>query len=379
MDCEPEEPEEPPSRIVVLLGDPSLPDTVKPGGQFGEADHDTLNRLKAALAKLPQYDFQFLDRHDPEQFFAEHRGLVLNLCDEGYRNDPRSEALVPAALDAFGIPYTGCPSACLSLCYDKAVVRTLARSIRTPVPHEVSVHPGELVPPWLHFPAIVKPAIGDSSVGIDASSVVYDRPALEAAVTARHRYGTVLVQEFLTGTEYTVGLVGNPASGFHVLPVLEVDYSNLGEGNVPILGYESKWLAGSPWWDRVRYQQAEGDMSGIIEWSRDLFRLFGCRDYARFDWRCDASGQPRLLEINPNPGWCWDGKMALMAAMEGLSYEGLLATVIEAARVRLAPQKGLRTPSTAVGGVRRVREQVVKLDEAVGLEPTTSGVLPPAL
>jgi D-alanine-D-alanine ligase len=324
--------------VTVLLGDPSLPDTVKLGGQFNEADFDTVNRMKAALARLPHHRFTFIDSHDPERFFAKHTGdMVLNLCDEGYRNDPRSEALVPAALEALGLPYTGCPPACLVLCYDKAIVRTLAHGVGIPVPAEVSVLQGQPVPLWERFPALVKPAIGDSSVGIDATSVVHDQAALEAAVEARRPYGAILVQEFLVGTEYSVALVGNVETDLRALPVLEVDYSALGEGVVPILGYESKWVAGSPWWDRLRYQAATRDTSLLLTWSRTLFQLLGCRDSARFDWRCGADGTPRLLEVNPNPGWCWDGKMALMAAMEGTSYEEFLGLMIESALRRVAP------------------------------------------
>lgn len=326
-------------KVTVLMGDPRLPDAVKPDGRFGEADLDTIARMKAALAKLPGHRFDFVDDHTPERYFARHGGdVVLNLCDEGYRNDPRSEAIVPAALDALGIPYTGCPPHCLVLCYDKAVVRALAKGIGVSVPEEVSVLPGQPVPPWDNFPALVKPAFGDSSVGIDATSVVHDQAALVAAVDARRCHGAVLIQEFLTGAEFSVGLVGNPDYDLRALPVLEVDYSALGEGVVPILGYESKWIAGSPWWEHLRYRKAETTAATtvLISRSRDLFKLLCCRDYARFDWRCGADGEPRLLEVNPNPGWCWDGKMAIMAEMEGVPYEGFLREIIGAALRRVS-------------------------------------------
>ena len=69
-----------------------------------------------------------------------------------------------------------------------------------------------------------------------------------------------------------------------------------------------------------------------------LFARFGCRDYARFDWRADAQGNLKLLEVNPNPGWCFDGKFNLMAGMMGLSYPHFLALVIRAAEKRLGMQ-----------------------------------------
>jgi D-alanine-D-alanine ligase len=72
----------------------------------------------------------------------------------------------------------------------------------------------------------------------------------------------------------------------------------------------------------------------IVKWCLALFNRLGCRDYARFDWRLDAEGKPRLLEVNPNPGWCWDGHLAKMAAYADISYSGMLAAIIEAAKER---------------------------------------------
>jgi D-alanine-D-alanine ligase len=72
----------------------------------------------------------------------------------------------------------------------------------------------------------------------------------------------------------------------------------------------------------------------IVKYCLALFIRLGCRDYARFDWRLDAEGKPRLLEVNPNPGWCWDGHLAKMAAYANISYSGMLAAIIEAANER---------------------------------------------
>jgi D-alanine-D-alanine ligase len=69
-----------------------------------------------------------------------------------------------------------------------------------------------------------------------------------------------------------------------------------------------------------------------------LFERLGCRDYARFDFRADAEGEIRLLEVNRNPGWWWDGKLNLMAEMGGLRYSDLLKLIIEAAQERVAAQ-----------------------------------------
>ena len=67
-----------------------------------------------------------------------------------------------------------------------------------------------------------------------------------------------------------------------------------------------------------------------------LFERLDCTDYARFDFRADAKGEIKLLEVNPNPGWCWDGKLNLMAGMGGMRYADMLRMILEAAQARIA-------------------------------------------
>jgi D-alanine-D-alanine ligase len=145
----------------------------------------------------------------------------------------------------------------------------------------------------------------------------------------------------LTGPEYSIGIIGNPGQGYRILPPLEVDYSRLDPGLPQLLPYESKWVPDSPYWTQIGYREARLDEEArrkIVDYSNILFERLGCRDYARFDFRADAEGEIRLLEVNPNPGWCWDGKLNLMAEMAGLRYSDLLKLIIEAAQERVAAQ-----------------------------------------
>jgi D-alanine-D-alanine ligase len=151
----------------------------------------------------------------------------------------------------------------------------------------------------------------------------------------------VIIQEFLPGTEYSVAVIGNPEQNLQVLPVLEVDFSQLDSGLPQILGYESKWLPESPYWTQIHYKEAvlgEEQRQQLVDWSNLLFERLGCRDYARFDWRADANGQIKLLEVNPNPGWCWDGKLNYMAGFGGLRYSDLLRMILDAAQERCAAE-----------------------------------------
>jgi len=331
-------------RVSVLLGDPRLPDAVKRGGRFNAEDLDTVARLKDACASLSGYSFVYLDNHAAlaGDLEAARPDLVFNLCDEGLQNDPFKELHVPALLESLGVPYTGAGPTSLGLCYDKALVRALAQAMDVPVPMEIYVRAGDNAAALPNtFPAILKPNFGDSSVGIDAQAVVETPVALmERLELLRNRFGDqpVLVQEYLTGTEYTVGVLGNPETGLEALPILEVDYSGLPEGLPRILGYESKWDPDSPYWRDLRYVEARLPLDQRRRLHDAAFKLFerlGCRDYARFDFRADAEGTIKLLEANPNPGWCWDGKMNLMAEMAGWSYAAFLGRILDAARERL--------------------------------------------
>ena len=68
-----------------------------------------------------------------------------------------------------------------------------------------------------------------------------------------------------------------------------------------------------------------------------LRKAFNGND-GRIDWRLDANGTPKLLEVNPNPGWCWDGHLAKMSKIAGLSYSQMLGEILHAAEERLSTQ-----------------------------------------
>ena len=119
--------------------------------------------------------------------------------------------------------------------------------------------------------------------------------------------------------------------------MLEVDFSGLPAGLAPILSLESKTLPDSPYWTEIRFRRAAaGDelLARMVGHAKRLFARLGCRDYGRFDFRCAADGEPRLLEVNPNPAWANDGKLAFMAGFAGIAYPDMLKMILEAALAR---------------------------------------------
>ena len=327
--------------ILVLLGDPRMPDIIKRDGQFNTEDLETIQKLKIAIEEL-NYTVKYLDNHEKMiNYLQQYKpDFVLNFCDEGFRNIATKEMHVPALLEMFDIPYSGAAPASLALCYNKAVVRAVAQSIEIPVPLETYYDPSDQAAnlPSI-FPALLKPNLGDSSVGITQGSVVNDPESLVAYLDTLKTTlpgVPILIQEYLPGTEYSVGVIGNPGN-FTILPILTVDYSQLPNELPKILGYESKWLPDSPYWNKISYTKAQlalEEERALSDYSTMLFERLNCRDYARFDYRADENGVIKLLEVNPNPGWCWDGKLNLMAGFAGISYSELLNMIIEAALER---------------------------------------------
>lgn len=337
-------------RVAVILGDTSKADITKPGGRFDEDDYYTINKLIQALNVLKEYEFIYLMNHDTLiqdlLKFKNKIDFVFNLCDEGFYNDPRKELHIPALLDALKIPYTGAGPQCLAYCFDKSLVRGIAREMGIPVPRAVFLNPDDIkVQIPFDFPVIVKPNYGDSSFGITRRSVVYDEERLlDAILELREKFNyhkPILIEEFLTGKDLTLGIIGNPPEDYIALPITEEDYSILPENLPPICSYEAKWIPDSPYWNikSVPAEIPQEVKDYIIECSVKLFNRLECRDYARFDWRLDSEGNPRLLEVNPNPGWCWDGHLAKAAAYIGMSYPEMLRTILKAAEKRLGITK----------------------------------------
>ena len=336
--------------VIVLLGDPHKPDILKPSTIFDDDDFYTITQLKSALQELNGYNFIYIDNHDTLiQELTKLKGkvdYVFNLCDEGYYNDAHKELHIPAILDILKYPYTGSGPQCLAFCYDKSLVRGIARDLDVPVPEAIVVKPTDkIIDLPLYFPAIVKPNYGDSSYGITQTNVVSNGEELLTAVRdIRDRFGydnTIIIEQYLTGKDLTIGIIGNPPYNYIVLPILEEDYSSLPPELPKICGYEAKWLPDSPYWNlkSIKAELEPGIVQVIESCSLRLFERLECRDYARFDWRLDAEGNPKLLEVNPNPGWCWDGHLAKMAKYHGMSYKEMLQNILDAAEKRYGIEK----------------------------------------
>lgn len=331
--------------VVVIFGDPSKPDRLKPSTVFDDDDFYTIDQLKSVLKEVKGYNFIYLNNHDTlinELIKLKNRtDYVFNLCDEGFYNEARNELHIPALLEILKFNYTGSGPQCLAYCYDKSLVRGIAKDLDVPVPEAILVKPGDrIIDLPLFFPAIVKPNFGDSSFGITQRCVVHNGEELLNAITEiRETFGynnPILIEQFLPGKDLTLGIIGNPPNNYSILPINEEDYSNLPPELPKICGYEAKWDPESPYWNlKSKIADLPENVSHTIEESSlKLFERLECKDYVRFDWRLDYQGNPKLLEVNPNPGWCWDGHLAKMAKFAGMCYEEMIIKILDSAENR---------------------------------------------
>ncbi len=274
-----------------------------------------------------------------ERLLSEPVDFVFNIA-EGLRGRSR-ESQVPALLEMLGIPYTGSDPLTLGLPLDKDLAKrnVASRGLATPA-HVVMTSPpaGERDLGGLRFPLVVKPACEGSSKGIRNASRVLDMAGLSDQVRwlLGHYGGSVMVEEFCEGPEFTVGVVGN--SPPRILGVMMIRHRTLPPEDF-LYSLEVK----RDWERQVEYlvppPVPPAVVAGIERLALGVYEALGCRDVARVDIRL-LGETPHFIEVNPLPGLSPEyGDLVIMAGRLGRTYESLILEVLECARQRTAAQK----------------------------------------
>jgi D-alanine-D-alanine ligase len=245
--------------------------------------------------------------------------------------------------ERLGVSYTGSDPLVLAIALNKARAKEILGFHRIPTPAFRVFYPGFPVEvEEFVFPGIIKPLAEGSSKGIFDDSVVRSPGEAVAKIQEKMKtYGPVLLERFLTGTEFTVALWGN--GDVEVLPIVGIDYSDLPPGSNPMYSYEAKWI-----WDthenpldifRCPAPLSPSDRTRIEETARAVYRTLGVRDWCRIDMRLDESGVPNIIELNPLPGILPDPEdhscFPKAAKTAGLSYEAMINRVVEIAAKRV--------------------------------------------
>ena len=260
--------------------------------------------------------------------------LIVNLC-EGLGGISRYEGLIVSTLELLNVPFTGARASTMTICHRKPLVNAYLQAAGLPTPRWVLPR-GHRVPDDFPLPAIVKPAAEDASVGIDQGSVATTRRALAQRVAKlSEEFDEVIVQAYVDGREVAVGFVGA-----EVLPISEIDFTDMPPGAWPILSFEGKWTAGSA--DDIGSRPVcPADMGAglrdrVIRTARGAWDAVGGSGYGRVDLRIDADDQPWIIEVNPNPDISEDAGLARMAAARGWSYDALITAITDAALAEAA-------------------------------------------
>jgi D-alanine-D-alanine ligase len=265
--------------------------------------------------------------------------VVFNLF-EGLADHYETEALAAGLLDWLGIPYTGCPFHTLALARNKVLTKSLLRGAGLPTPDFFVVEELPVPSCSLEWPVIVKPANQDASIGLDQGSVVTGPERLRARVAhVLEAYGPpVLVEQFIRGREFNVGLIECP--DLRALPASEILFQENDPDFWPIVTYDGKWKPGSRDYEATPSSYAADVSPHLAEWLGELatraFRLLGCRDYARVDFRLGGY-HPYILEVNPNPCYALCGGLVGGLQSAGISHAEFTVQLVRRALCRGGP------------------------------------------
>lgn len=326
---------------------------------------DTVNAVRVAIEQ--RYDVIMIEANEGAcQKILENRPFFAFNMAEGLHGASR-ESQMPAILEMLGVPYLGSDPLTLGLCLDKSRAKEILGYHGIPTAGFMVIRDedqlrsmnstgsgrnggdSEIVSAGgrhharVRLPAVVKPLHEGSSKGIYNSSVVRSMEELGHEVrTVLETYGQpALVEEFLPGREFTVGVLGN-GNDARTLPIVEIRFDALPPGVNHIYSYEAKWI-----WDRadepLKIFECPARLDTLLQEKISqvclgAYRVLNCRDWARVDIRLDRLGEPNILELNPLPGILPrpedNSCLPKAARAAGLSYDGLINAVLDIAMKR---------------------------------------------
>jgi len=260
--------------------------------------------------------------------------VVFNLV-EAIGDNQRFHPAMAGLFEMAGYPYTGAPYDALVATTDKALAKSVMRSLGIPTP-DWQVYKGTPIkmnvpPPWF-----VKPAWEDASIGIDDGCILRDEALLReklALMAEKHRGQPILVEKYIDGRELNIALLGRPEGGAETFQVAELLFEDWPEGKPRIINYAAKWFEESLEYENTPriFDPLDAPLEEIKKTVLRAWDVFNLRGYARADIRMDKEGRVYILELNANP--CigpWSGYIS--AAKEaGYSPAQVIKRIIDSA------------------------------------------------
>lgn len=331
-------------RVALLHSSDALEPPVDPVIEQVASTLETLHHhvVRISVAEDVEPVIAALRRARPE--------LVFNLT-ESFAGVSSGDSSIAALLNLLHLRYTGSSPAGLMVAGDKTLTKKVLGFHRIQTPEFATVYRGAV--DWagdIGFPLIVKPPQEDASIGITSGSVVRDLKELFGRIDAlQSEFGQpVLVEEFVDGREFYVGVLGNLQP--KALPIIELDFSGLPAGAPRIASWEAKWGADGSGAGEGAERSAEfagtrsvfpGDLADeVVERIQatavNAFEALRLRDYARIDLRVRGDGEIYVIEVNPNCYLERSAEFARAAEKDGISYHALIGKIVELASARYA-------------------------------------------
>lgn len=274
---------------------------------FAEWDSmETINAVKCALEE--NNNTVVLIEADDNAYFKLKElkpEFVFNVA-EGFYGASR-ESQIPSMLEMLGIPFTGSDSITTGICHDKSRCKEILTYYNIPNAKFFIAQKPILNGHDLNFPKFLKPLHEGSSKGIYNSSVAGNVKELNEEIERiTSSYGQpALVEDFVSGREFTVAMLGN-GDEVRVLPIVEINLDSVPEGFNKIYSYEVKWFFDTRE-NQLDIFKCPADVEPSVYESiekvcKDTFRALRLHDWARIDVRLDVNNVPNIIEINPLPG-----------------------------------------------------------------------------
>jgi D-alanine-D-alanine ligase len=262
--------------------------------------------------------------------------IVFNISEGLYGRNRESQ--VPILLEMARIPFVGADALTLGLTLDKIMAKKIfiAEGIPTPRFFEIKTMDNLIDLDHLQFPLIVKPRFEGSSKGLSEKSRVQNLQELktQAEFIVETYKQPALVEEFITGQEFTVAIVGNDPP--EALPVVQIKID--GSFELDDKFYTFARISS----DRLEYISPAPISQELHEKISQLalksYNAVDCLDFGRVDFRVDKAGNPYVLEINPLPSLSTEDVFLLLAKLKGMTYEQMIGRILNIALTRYGLQ-----------------------------------------
>lgn len=316
---------------IALISDPLATNYSDPVNKTIRSTHkNVINKITSAIEFLGHMVKCVEANNELEKVITRIKPqIVFNRSN--IEDEKTGLAFTPFLLDNLKISYTGSNAEVCISAFNKNKTKRILQEAGIPTSKYCLItDPNKIqIPNSLSFPLFIKPVRGGCSQGIYEKNLVF---SIESCVqiiraTIEQNNQPVLVEEFLPGREFTVGILGNDPA--QALPILEY-INNIPKSNkYTFRSFNTKMIAGKSEIKSCPAILTEIEEIKIRNLAVETYQAMRCRDYARIDIRCDKDGIPHILEVNALPSLIPNGSsFATMAEAAGISFDNLVSTIL---------------------------------------------------